>query len=391
MASGAGPYAVTWVRSTREVPDDLWRCLPPGVEGRWWYETLEDCGLEDQFEFFYGVVTAGHRPVGVAPAFVMEVPIRLVAPDELLPVLNLLGRVFPRILYQRTLFVGSPCSDEGAVGLAPDVDRRLAFREVNRSIQTLADRLKAPMRVWKDVPAGAESDLAPLAADRSLFPMVSFPGTMVKFPDPTKASYFDTLKSSRRNKLKKKLKSSSEAPLDLTILDTPTAAEIDEIFELFMKTYDKGKTKFERLNRTFFERISKVQESSFIVIRERAEGGMVAFMLCFTVEDRIINKFIGIDYETPKDWFLYFRLWDAVVDLAVGKGIASVQSGQTGYSAKIETGHALEPMTNYVRHKNPIVHWIYKAVAKSINWETLDEDLAVFLKAYPDHRPGNGG
>ena len=46
-------------------------------------------------------------------------------------------------------------------------------------------------------------------------------------------------------------------------------------------------------------------------------------------------------------------------------------------------------MTNYVKHSNPVVHWVYKAVAKTINWDTLDEDLAVFLKAYPDRRPSS--
>jgi hypothetical protein len=118
---------------------------------------------------------------------------------------------------------------------------------------------------------------------------------------------------------------------------------------------------------------------------------MVAFMLCFAVAGRTINKFIGIDYDRPKDWFLYFRLWDAVVDLALAQGATSIQSGQTGYSAKIEIGHDLEPLTNYVRHRNPLVHWIYRTVARTVNWDTLDDDLAVFLKAHPDQRPSLPG
>ena len=388
MASGPAAYEIAWVDTAAEVPADLWaRCFPPDIEGRWWYEALEGSGLEDQFSFKYGVMSAGAGPIGLVPAFVMDVPIRLVAPDELLPLLNVVGRVFPALLHQRTLFVGSPCSDEGAVGLSAGLDRRQAYRAINRSVQALADRLKAPMRVWKDFPQGCETDLMALAQEDGLFPLVSFPGTVVHLAEATKKSYFDSLKSSRRNKLKKKLNSALAAPLDVTVVETPTLGELDEIFALFWQTYEKGETKFERLNRRFFELIAQKPEASFIIVREREAGRMVAFMLCFVLETRVINKFIGIDYTTPKDWFLYFRLWDAVVDLAVAKGATSIQSGQTAYAPKIEIGHELEPLTNYVRHRNPLVHWIYKTVARTVNWDTLDNDLATFLKAYPDLRP----
>jgi hypothetical protein len=388
MAPEGVSYDIAWVDSVADVPEDLWRrCFPPQLEGRWWYEALEYCGLEDQFDFRYGVISAASKPVGIVPVFVMDVPLRLVVPDGVLRLLNLLGRVFPALPYQRTLFVGSPCSDEGAVGLAPGLDREEAYRQVNRAVQKLADKLKAPMRVWKDFPRDSEVALTALAETDGLFPIVSFPGAVVHLSGSTKKSYFDLLKASRRNKLRKKLKIGAAAPLDVGVIQNPTAAELDEIFALFWQTYEKGETKFERLNKTFFRIIGGQPHSSFIVIRERQAGRMVAFMLCFAVEGRVINKFIGIDYNTPKEWFLYFRLWDAVVDLALANGATSIQSGQTGYSAKIELGHELQPLTSYVRHRNPIIHWIYKAVAKTVNWDTLDDDLAVFLKAYPDLRP----
>jgi hypothetical protein len=33
------------------------------------------------------------------------------------------------------------------------------------------------------------------------------------------------------------------------------------------------------------------------------------------------------------------------------------------------------------------VHWIYAKVAGTVNWDTLDEDLAIFVKAYPELQP----
>jgi len=98
----------------------------------------------------------------------------------------------------------------------------------------------------------------------------------------------------------------------------------------------------------------------------------------------VINKFIGIDYARPKEWLLYFRLWEAVLDWSLARGAKSIQSGQTGYAPKIEMGHELIPLTNYCRHQNPLVHWIYGSVAKMVSWRSLEPDLERFLAAHPE-------
>jgi hypothetical protein len=33
------------------------------------------------------------------------------------------------------------------------------------------------------------------------------------------------------------------------------------------------------------------------------------------------------------------------------------------------------------------MHEIYKKVASLVNWDTLDPDLAVYLKAFPEEKP----
>ena len=121
----------------------------------------------------------------------------------------------------------------------------------------------------------------------------------------------------------------------------------------------------------------------FVILREKTDGAMLAFMLCFDFGSQIINKFIGIDYARPKQWLLYFRLWEAALDWALARGAGSIQSGQTGYAPKIEVGHRLVPLTNYCAHRNPLIHWVYAQVAKSVSWATLDQDLARHLEAHP--------
>ncbi len=379
---------VEWLNSEADVPADLWRaCFSAPFEGGWWYAALEQAGLQDQFTFIYGLIYENEKPVAIAPAFVMNVPIRLIVPPALLPIVNVLGKVMPSLLYQRTFFIGSPCSDEGRVGMIDHENVSERLRAINQAMQSQADQLQAPMRVWKDFSNAHQADFAVMLKLEGLFRLISFPGTEVKLEGTDFQGYLSSLKSSRRSKLNKKLKLAAIAPVDVQILQQPDTVTMDEIFALFWQTYEKGDTKFERLNRPFFDLISKHEHSYYIVLREQKTNKVLSFMLCFKLGEHVINKFIGIDYSQPKEWFLYFKLWQAAVEWAYSVGATSIQSGQTGYAPKIELGNDMVALTNYCKHKNPLVHWIYAKVASTVNWDTLDEDLEIFVKAYPNLQP----
>ncbi|MDD5298942.1 MAG: GNAT family N-acetyltransferase [Gallionella sp.] len=382
-------FSVEWVPSESGIDQAIWDiCFPPPLEGRWWYRALERCGIEDQFQFMYAVVRMRDRPVAIAPAFVMNVPITLVLPPWLLPPARLLGRIAPSVLYQRTLFAGSPCSDEGTVGMVPGADRLAVLLCVQQALRAQARKLNTSMLVWKDFPATCKNDMEALSRSAGLFRITSFPGTVADLPGPSKEAYFAAMKASRRHLLKKKLRRSAEhVAVDIDVVQQPDAQSMDEIFGLFWQTYEKATTQFERLNRRFFDLIAQEPQSYFIMLREHSTGKLLAFMLCFAFRDHVINKFIGIDYRRPKEWLLYFRLWEAALDWALSRGAGSIQSGQTGYAPKIEIGHKLVPLTNYCAHRNPLVHRIYAAVARTVSWQTLDADLARHIAAHPEDIP----
>jgi len=113
---------------------------------------------------------------------------------------------------------------------------------------------------------------------------------------------------------------------------------------------------------------------------------MLAFMLMFDLGQRVINQFIGIDYIAAPRGFLYFRLFVAAYDWASTTKATVMQSGQTGYMAKLDLGHSLVPLWNYCEHRNPIVNWVCRRIASGISWDTLDTQLGEYLKAHPEVR-----
>ncbi|HET7365022.1 MAG TPA: GNAT family N-acetyltransferase [Burkholderiales bacterium] len=374
-------FAVRFVDSEAQIDAHLWdACFPPTLEGRWWYATLERAGLEDQFSFRYGVIQRDGVDVGIAPAFVMDFPVSLVAPPALLGTVQRLGKIFPRLVKPRTLFVGSPCAEEGTVGMLPGVDAASALRALQQALVAQAREVGAPLLVWKDCPAGLEW----LASEAGLFPVVSFPGTIAELHG-AKEAYYAALKGSRRHQFRKKLRRSAAAlNVRVEVIQRPDERTLDAVFALFWQTYEKAATKFERLNRGFFARIAEQPRSHFVLLRERATDELIAFMLCFDLGAKVINKFIGIDYTRPREWQLYFRLWDAAVDWALARGASAIQSGQTGYAPKIETGHRLVPLTNYCAHRNGVIHAVARLAARRIDWSSLDDDLARYIRAHPE-------
>lgn len=379
--SGLDPITIRWVSSADEVPESLWeQCFPPPLEGRWWYRTLDRCGIEKQFTFAYAVLEQTGNPVGIAPTFVMDVPIDLVAPPLIAKTLVHAGAIFPRLRYQRTLFVGSPV-DEGAVGLVAGMRLADVAPVIQDALVLKAKDLKAPMIVWKDFTDDTASALDTLSRTHGLFRVTSYPGTRLALKGGSFESYMQVLRANPRYKLKKKLDASRKmGKLETSVTQSPDDTLLDEVFGLFWQTYERGKNKFERLTPEFFKLIAAEPVSHFVLLRNPDTGKLVAFSLCFRVGKRMVNKFIGLDYAYRGNWFIFFRLWEQIVDWAARSGAAELQSGQTGYMAKLDVGHTLVPQTNYCRHLNPIVHRIFKAVASGISWSTLDDELKQFVR-----------
>lgn len=386
MPLDGAPVQITLVRRCDEIDDRLWElCFPAPLEGRFWYRTLETSNLESQFEFAYGVIAARGQTIGIAPCFVHNVPMSLVAPPVAAFFFNTASRVFPSAGYQRTLFLGSPCADEGTVGLVPGIALADVVDELGVFARETAKSFRAPLVVWKDF---AEHDLPALqrlTQAGGFFTIPSYPGTKATLPGKTTEDYFQSLSSSHRHNLRKKLRRSRETiELETSVIAQPSDRELGEIFGLFLQTFEKGKTKFERLDRTFFERVRNLEPVRFILQREKATGELVTFMMVLRIGDRLINKFIGLDYRRAGKSYLYFRLFEAALDHAYATGATELQSGQTGYRAKIDLGHALVPLFNVSRHCNPLVNFVYRQIARGVSWKTLDSDLANYLRAHPD-------
>jgi hypothetical protein len=382
----SAPLTVTFVDSVAAIPAELGAGgFPRPLEGDWLYSVLEQSGLKDQFTFLYAVVHQRASPVAAAPLFVMDLPMERVCPEKLLKTLRTIARVLPSVLFQRTLFVGSPGAAQSAIGVRPGTSRRAVLLALQSAFEKKARDLKAELIIWRDIPASFWEDFEWLTAHSRLFRAASLPGAIMRFRSARKEDYLDQLKPTHRRALKRKLRrSASLVDVTVHIVQHPEPILFEEMFALFRQTYLRARMTFEDLSRTWFEKISECPTTSFLFLRETRTGAMIAVTACFDCSPMLVARHVGFDYGKPRSWLLYFRLWDALVDWALSEGFSSILTGGTSYSAKIETGHDLIPLVNYIWHRNIVVHAVYRAVAQTLDWTKLDKGLAKFLKAHPD-------
>ena len=133
------------------ISPEFWEaCYPAPLEGYFWYKALEESKLEDQFTFYYGVISYEGKQIGIIPCFIHNVPLSLVAPDFVAWPLKQLARVIPQVGYQRTFFIGSVCSDSGTIGLRSGYLLSDFILSITQACEVKARELKAPMIVFKD-------------------------------------------------------------------------------------------------------------------------------------------------------------------------------------------------------------------------------------------------
>lgn len=347
--------------------------------------------MPGQFTFLFGVLSRDGAPIGIVPAFVFDVPLELVIPPRIARfVLPIARGPFRALARQRTFFIGNVAGEEGHVGLVAGQRLREVAAFIHSSARVRAGALGAPMLVWKDFPDADRQALDALCEASRTFHIVSYPGSSIPLVAPGYEAFLATRRSEQRRKVKTKLqRGKASLALQTLVVERPGERELEEIFALFRQTYARATTRFEELTAEFFRALARCDEATFIVLRDAGRGPMRAFMLMLDLGDRVINQFIGIDYACDEGAFLYFRLFEAAYDWACTTGAATLHSGQTGYMAKLDMGHALVPLHNFCEHRDRIVNAVLRRGAAGINWDTLDPQLAEYLRAHPGLRPSN--
>jgi predicted N-acyltransferase len=342
-------------------------------EGYNFYKTLEDSHLQD-FTFYYMVLRQGQEIVLIAPLFVTDFNLDIGVEGWLKSAIEGVRKVFPRFLVLKTLFCGSVFGEHGAVGIKNDVDKELVMHEFNRALGEFCKDKEIPFVIFKDF-LSEDTPLLDGLLKKGFFKVNSFPSVVTDINFSSFDEYLDTLSYATRKNIRRRMKK-AYASTDITIKITDNVDDmIEDVFRLYEDTYRSGSTKFERLSREFFTKVARNMRPKVKFFLYYCDGKLGAFNLCFCHNDLLIDKFIGFNYDISRKYSLYFLTWCYNIEWCLENKMRCYQTGQTDYHPKVRLGGRLVPLYAYLRHRNPVMNTLLKALAVLLKPENFDRDI----------------
>ena len=353
------------IATVDQIPRSDWdRLFGDLAEGYDFYRVLEQSKLEG-FSFAYALVHLNGHIALIAPIFLADFDL-VIGVDGLPGRLIRMGRrVYPRLLRARTLFCGSPFGEQGALGVADVANPTALIKSLVGILEELCREKGLRFILFKDY-SRATSRLLRSLETMGFMRGESFPNVVVDLPFATMDAYLASLTAGTRRNLRRKVRQAHAAGRIKVTETQDVSAVIDEIYALYLKTYDAGTIHFEKLTPQYFIEVSRRMTDSTRFFLYYFEGRLICFNLCFLHGDHLIDKFLGMDYSVTRKINLYDYTWSHNIQWCLARGVRHYQVGQTDYADKLRLGGRLLPLGYHARHLNPLANLVLKGMARLI-------------------------
>ncbi len=375
MRTAYGPAKI--VHSARQIVQALWRGALAGhcMDYRY-YEVLEE--TLRAFDYRYLILrNDGTGAVAIQPFFFVDQDITAGLPARFRSLIGKVRKRFPRFLNMRIAMVGC-AAGEGRL----DCAEPWAIDAMREAMGVYARRAKASIILFKDFPSGYRENLAPLT--RAGYTRV--PSMPAAHLDLDFASFDDYMqhKLSRiyRKGLRRKFRDSERlGELTMEVM-TDVTPHVDEIFPLYLQTFQRSEFKFEELTKEYFCQLGRRMPERVRYFLWRHNGRIVAFNVCMIHEGVLHDLNVGMDYSIALDLHLYFITWRDVVSWAIGAKIRRYHTGPLNYDPKLHLRLSLSPQDLYARHLSPLMNPIFGLAMKFLEPTRHDKTLGKFANAH---------
>jgi predicted N-acyltransferase len=355
------------------------RCFPGEPENWAFYRACERAGPPG-FSWYYVAVRHDGRLIAVAPAFGTGYRLDTTVQGAWKRITSRLYRLAPALLTLRLLALGSPVAEICHLGFAPEVAEANKPDLLSRMLQTLQrfavqqrygllgikDASSADDTLWDDV-------LTPNGFTR----LPGLPTALLDLPYRTLRDYLGSLSRATRKDMRRKAKAFEGVRIERR---TSIEDVIGEVSRLYEETVAHSDLQFECLPPDYFQELLRSLTPNANVFLYWAENKLIAFNFVIEVGDRLIDKYIGMDYKVVKKYNTYFNTWLCNVIYCIDHGIPVYQSGQAFYGPKLRLGCRLQPNWQYFRHRNMAMNVILQLVARFVRLDRFDPAIGDIVK-----------
>ncbi len=362
--------------SVDAIGREAWElCFAGEPENFDFYRACEAAGPPG-FTWFYAVLSDASGPLAIVPAFGTRYRLDTTLQGPLRKISDRLHRIVPFLMELNLFALGSPVAEICHVGFAPSVPagRRPALLQ---ELVTLT-RAEAAQRGYGlfAVKDAAEKDRGlwePIAESSGFALLPGLPTASLDLPYASVDAYLATLGRNMRKDLRRKAKAFAEVRVERRRNIDDVA---DEVYALYCQTVENSELQFEHLPRDYFPSMLRhLGEGAAIILYFHGER-LFGFNFVIETPERLIDKYIGMDYAVARDFNFYFNSWMVNVAWCIENGVPVYQSGQAFYGPKLRLGCRLSPNGQYFRHRNALVNKVLLQVARVVRLDRFDPAIA---------------
>lgn len=351
-----------------QIPSQEWTIVfPKVVENYNFFRALDDSGFPE-FSFLYIMVYENNQPIGAAPCFLMNFPLDFAVEGPFKKVLGFFKKIAPSILNPRILICGMPMG-QGRIGIAKNPSSVL--QAIENALDQIAADQQAAIIAFKDFNSGYR-DILDKYLNKSFFRIDSFPSTDMEVSFNDFESYLKSLSSVTRSGIKRKFKSLKDKDIHLEITNRLVDETLNEVYELYLKTYNKNEMSLEKLTPAFFKKMSEFMPNETKFFLWRIGPKLVGFAFCLASEDYFIDYYLGFDYSLSYDYHLYYVRFRDLMNWCIQHKMKIYEMGPTTYEPKRRLGFNFIVLFIYAKHCNKFFNPIFRNFCRLIQPSNFD-------------------
>lgn len=351
---------------------DAWnRLFPHELEGHAYLRAIEHAGLEG-FGYLYFAVRDGDQLLAAVPAFVTDYRLDTTMQGGARRVAAALAKVFPRLLRFPMLSLGSPVAERCRVGFVPEATptQRSAWLDaILTHMETVAAERKFAMLAIKDAPL-CEPMWQQACPRHGLRALPGLPGATLAIRWRDVEGYLGSLGPSTRKDLRRKRRAGAGLRIEWR---TSLAGIADDVQRLYRETLAHAEFSFEELTPAYFENVLREMPGRAYCVTYAEADRLVAFNLVLQDPDRLLDKFLGMDYAAMARYNLYHVSWLENVRHCIDRGIAVYECGQGLHREKLRLGGTLAANALWYRHRNRIMDGVFARFERLARLDRFDD------------------
>ena len=351
---------------------DDWNSLfPHELEDHAYLRAIERAGLAG-FRYVYFTVREGNRLLAAVPAFVTDYRLDTTVQGSLRRVTESLARIFPRLLRIPMLSLGSPVTERCRVGFAPGAtpEQCAAWLDaILAQMETVAAREKFGMLAVKDAPQD-EPAWQQVCPRHGLRKLPGLPGATLDLPWRDVDGYLASLGAATRKDLRRKRRAGTTLRIEWR---GDLAGIADDVQRLYRETLAHADLSFEELTPAYFENVLRGMPGRAFCVTYSEGERLVAFNLVLRDSERLLDKFLGMDYAAMERYNLYHVSWLENIRFCIEQGIGVYESGQGLHREKLRLGSTLHANALWYRHRNRFVDGVFARFEKLARLDRFDD------------------